>query len=268
MTEQDARRGQVNSSAAEVYEEFFVPALFGQFASPVLDAADVTVGHRVLDVGCGTGVVARAAAARVGPTGSVVGLDRNPGMLSVARRDPASVTWTEGLAEDLPFADGDFDRVVCQFVLMFVDDVERTSAELRRVLAPDGRLAVATWAALEESPGYAAMVDLLDREVGPEAAQALRAPFALGSAESLAGQLRAAFPDVVVRPHEGTARFASIDAWLHTDIRGWTLAGSLDDTAFDSLLAAARAKLAGFADTEGRVSFAAPALVATAGGVA
>jgi hypothetical protein len=136
------------------------------------------------------------------------------------------------------------------------------------VLAPGGRLAVATWAALEESPGYAAMVDLLDREVGPEAAQALRAPFALGSAESLAGPLRAAFPDVVVRREEGTARFASIDAWLHTDIRGWTLAGALDDTAFDSLLAAARAELAGFADSEGRVSFAAPALVATAGGVA
>lgn len=81
MTTNGAARGQVAASAAEVYEEFFVPALFEQWAEPVLDAAGVAVGDVLLDVGCGTGVVARAAARRVGPAGEVTGLDRNAGML-------------------------------------------------------------------------------------------------------------------------------------------------------------------------------------------
>ena len=111
MATTDAARGQVAAAAAEVYEEFFVPALFGQWAAPMLDAAGVAAGDAVLDVGCGTGVVARAAARRVGPTGEVVGLDRNDGMLAVAARSLEPVTWRQGVAERLPFDDGRFDRV-------------------------------------------------------------------------------------------------------------------------------------------------------------
>ena len=77
-------QGQVIASAAEVYDAFFVPALFQEWAPRVADAADLSSGRRVLDVACGTGVVAREAARRVGSDGAVIGLDRNPGMLAVA----------------------------------------------------------------------------------------------------------------------------------------------------------------------------------------
>jgi ubiquinone/menaquinone biosynthesis C-methylase UbiE len=81
-----SQRGQVTRSAADVYDEFFVPALFAPWPGPVSDAAGLAPGQAVLDVACGTGVLAREAARRVQPGGSVIGLDRNDGMLAVARR--------------------------------------------------------------------------------------------------------------------------------------------------------------------------------------
>lgn len=109
-------------AAAEAYEALHVSALFEEWTEPVLDAAEVEPGHRVLDVACGTGVLARAALSRVGPTGAVVGLDPAPGMLAVAGRIAPSVDWQLGTAEALPFPDASFDRVVSQFGLMFFVD--------------------------------------------------------------------------------------------------------------------------------------------------
>jgi SAM-dependent methyltransferase len=260
----DASRGQVAAAAAEVYEEFFVPALFRAWADPVLDAAGVAVGDRVLDVACGTGVVARRAAERVGTDGEVVGLDCNEGMLAVAARSPASVAWRPGRAEELPFPSGAFDRVVCQFALMFFDDRSRALREMARVLRPGGTVALATWAAVEESPGYAAMVDLLREEVSAAAADALLAPFTLGTEAIVRDVVAGVFPDVTVTRHDGTARFDSIDAWVHTDIRGWTLSDMIDDAAYERLLARARVVHARYTDDAGRVAFAAPALIAVA----
>jgi len=125
-------RGQVTKSAAEVYEEFFVPALFQEWASRVTDAAGLRAGQRVLDVACGTGVLARAAAERVGPAGAVVGLDVNDGMLGVARRRAPQLEWRPGRAEALPFEDRSFDAVVSQFGLMFFEDRAAALAEAIR----------------------------------------------------------------------------------------------------------------------------------------
>lgn len=260
----DATTGQVVASAAEVYDQFFVPALFQQWTSPLLEAAGVGPGDRVLDVGCGTGVLTRAAAARVGADGEATGLDRNEGMLTVARRALEPITWHEGVAEKLPFDDASFDRVVSQFVLMFVEDAAAVAGEMARVLAPGGSVAVATWCSVEESPGYAAMVDLLDDIVGEEAADALRGPFSLGAPEAVTALLAPAFPDVTVARHEGEARFESLEAWLYTDIRGWTLADMIDDATYAELVGAATSALGEYVDADGRVRFPAPALIASA----
>lgn len=263
MSEHDVpTAGQVNASAAEVYEAFFVPALFAQWPQRVLDAAGVRAGDAVLDVGCGTGALARVAAERLAGSGSVVGVDGNDGMLAVARRSPEPVTWRHGWVEDLPFPDRAFDRVVSQFALMFFAEPEAGLTEMARVTRPGGTMAIATWAGVDQSPGYAAMIELVDELVGPEAAAALGAPFSLGSEPALAALISPILPDVSVVRHEGMARFDSLEAWVHTDVRGWTLDGMVDDDRYAALLEAARTDLADFVDPDGRVRFPAPALIA------
>src|SRR5262249_1181532 len=101
------------------YDQLFVPALFQEWAPRVAAAAELLPGQRVLDVACGTGVMSREAAGCVGARGSVVGLDRNPGMLAVANRRNPGITWQEGTAEALPYRDAFFDAVVSQFGLIF-----------------------------------------------------------------------------------------------------------------------------------------------------
>jgi SAM-dependent methyltransferase len=258
-------RGQVIASAAEVYEELYVPALFQEWAPRMADAARVAAGQRVLDVACGTGVLARALAERAGASGHVAGLDLNDGMLAVARRRAPKVAWHHGAAEAMPFGDGEFDAVLCQFALMFFEDRAKALAEMRRVLRPGGRLAIAVWSSLDATPAYAAVVALLDRMFGAAAGASLRAPFVLGDpAETVALVSAAGFSGVRAITHEGRARFPSLEAWMHADVRGWTAAELIDDAGYARLLAEARRALDRFVQPDGSVVLGMPAHIVTA----
>lgn len=217
--------------AANAYEALLVPALFGQWAPLVADAAMVRPGHRVLDVACGTGVLAREIASRIGAMENVVGLDASPGMVEVARRLAGAIDWREGTAEALPFPDGTFHAVVSQFGLMFFVDPRQAVREMLRVLAPRGHLAVAVWDSLDHIPAYAAEVALLERMAGPQAAAALRAPFVLGNRTELASLFAEGEAGTVdVTTHCGTARFPSIRTMVEADLRGWLPAMGLSWT--------------------------------------
>jgi len=113
---------QIQIEAAKAYEALFVPALFGQWATRLLDAAQIQAGQRVLDVACGTGALARAAVTHSNGGGYVAGIDPNPGMVAVAQQMEPKVDWRTGVAEALPFPDDSFDVVVSQFGLMFFTD--------------------------------------------------------------------------------------------------------------------------------------------------
>jgi SAM-dependent methyltransferase len=261
----ESERGQVTRSAAEVYEDFFVPALFQEWASRVADAALISSGQRILDVACGTGVLARIAADRVGASGSVVGLDLNEGMLAVAQRKAPEIEWRQGHAEALPFDSNSFDAVVCQFGLMFFENRRAAIAEMIRVLRQGGHLAIAVWDSLGNTPGYAAITELLERLFGDEAADAMRAPFVLGDTQVLQSLFTTAgVPDSQITTHEGTARFPSISAWVYTDVKGWTLADMIDDAQYQLLLKAAENELQRFVTPESTVAFHSPAHIVTA----
>jgi len=261
----DADRGQVTRSAADVYEEFFVPALFCGWAGPVTDAAGLKPGDRVLDVACGTGVLAREASTRIQPGGSVVGVDINDGMLAVARRKSPEIEWQRGQAESLLFDDGSFDAVVSQFGLMFFEDRVEALREMWRVLKPGGRLAVAVWDSLDNTPGYAAVTGLLQRLFGDRVADGIQAPFNLGDKAILLPLFTAAgIPDAKIRTMQGVACFPSIESWVHTDIKGWTLADLIDDEQYETLQQEAQRELRQFARDDGTVEFRAPAHIVAA----
>ena len=134
-----------------------------------------------------------------------------------------------------------------------------------RVLRPGGRLAVAVWDALGHSPGYAAMAALLRQLFGARVADELRAAFALGDSTDLGGLFaQARVPGVEVRTLDGTARFLSIEAWVRTDVKGWTLADLIDEAQYRTLLRVAEQELDVYKRRDGTVVFGCPAHVATA----
>ena len=252
-----AESGQISTEAAEVYERLFVPALFGQFAPLVAEAAGAGPGQRSLDVACGTGVLAREMHRRTTPGGRAAGLDCNAGMLAVARRTEPAVDWQEGKAEALPYEDRQFDAVVSQFGLMYFEDRIAALREMRRVLRSGGTMVVAVWDALKNLPGFAALDALFDRQLGEAAAASLRAPFVLGDRAKLAATFAAArIPDAKVEIRRGTARLPSIEAWVRTEVRGWTLADQVDEGSYERLQRAARDELRDFARPDGAVAFA------------
>jgi len=242
------------SNPAEGYESYMVPALFSPWASKLIEMAGPKAGERVLDVGCGTGIVSRQAAVHVGPTGTVIGIDRNPNMLAVARKaaahERAPIQWYEGRAERLPFTDGAFDLVVSQFAFMFFDDRPAAMAEIRRVLASGGRVLASVWQGMDRHPFYRLLHDVMLRREGRSVLQDV---FALGDAE----ELRALAEGVGLRRIEITStsitsRFTDPDAFLAAEVE----AGAAAIPSMQQLDLAARRRLVAAISSELRPALA------------
>jgi SAM-dependent methyltransferase len=253
--------------AANAYEALFVPALFGQWAPKVADAAQIRPGQRVLDVACGTGILAREMTSRMRSSGQVVGIDASPGMIAVAKQLAPAVEWWDGVAESLPFDDESFDAVVSQFGLMFFVDRRLALREMLRVLASGGRLAVAVWDSLDNIPAYASAVALLEQTAGRRAADALRAPFVFGNRQDLAALFsEAGTPAVEITTHDGVAHFPSIQTMVEADLRGWlpVMGVILTEDQIGRVLQEAEHALSSYATADGQVTFHLSAHLVTA----
>lgn len=181
------------ANAAENYERFFVPSIGAPVADDLIATADLQPGERVLDIACGTGVVTRLAAERVGAAGSVTGLDIHPGMLAVARSatpPDLSITWQEGDAESLPFPDGAFDVALCQMGLQFVSGKLTALREMRRVLKTGGRVLVNVPG--PKPPLFAILTDALSRHLSPQAAAFGDRVFSMHDVDELKELMRSA----------------------------------------------------------------------------
>jgi len=165
---------QLSGNMAERYEEFLVPVIFVPWARDLLARIDLMPGDRILDLACGTGIVARLAA-QMG--GSVVGGDINPGMLAVAADRAAGlpVAFQHADAQALPFEDGSFDALICQQGLQFFPDKSAAIAECFRVLRPGGRAVFCTAGSLDENPLMRSQVAAFGTHVGEDTTLAIRA---------------------------------------------------------------------------------------------
>lgn len=150
-----------------MYEQWLVGPLFRPWAEAILEDVALARGRRVLDIACGTGIVARLAKERLGDSGCVVGVDLNPQMLAVARSVAPGIDWREGSATALPLRDGEqFDAVICQQGLQFFPDKPAAARQMRNALVPGGRLAVATWRPTAEIPLLHELHRVAERHLG------------------------------------------------------------------------------------------------------
>lgn len=206
----------IMSYPAESYENFMVPGLFGPWSSHLIQSANPQPGERVLDVACGTGIVARRSAPLVGSQGTVIGIDLNPGMIDMARaaaeREGLVLEWRTGPAEQLPFPDGSFDLVMCQFGLMFFTDRHAALTEMHRVLRSGARAVFSTWQGLDHHPFYQALHDLSLQRLGKSSVEAV---FSLGDSDELRRLLTdAGFQQVEIESISITARFPNPQEFL------------------------------------------------------
>jgi ubiquinone/menaquinone biosynthesis C-methylase UbiE len=251
---------QLEGDSAEAYERYLGTA-FRPFAEDLVRLAAISPGDRVLDVACGTGVVARQAAAAAGRTGSVVGLDINAEMLRVATAVSADIQppieWRQGDATRLPFAASAFDVITCEQGLAFFADPPAALAEMRRVLDDGGRVAVSVCRPVECSATYTILADALERHVGREAGTMMRSPFSRWTV----GQFRqlfnaAGFADVRVRIEVASLRYPSIAELLRREAASSPLAGPISAVPPDvrqNLVSDLESRLVDRVDDEGIV---------------
>ncbi len=252
--------------AAAGYEEYFVPAIFDQWPSRIIDIIGLKRGDHVLEVGCGTGVFAREAVNHIGDEGRFVGLDLSESMLGVARRKCPDVEFRQGNAMALPFDDQTFDVVVASFMLMFVPEPETAIKEMLRVLKPEGKIAVAVWESLDQNPAYSTLCEIAGNRIDATAAESLAWPFALGDKEKLSRLFASAgMKEATLHVRDGRARFPSLENFVRTEIKSWVLAESVTEEGLTHVVNDAKEKFASYCDPKtGGVDLPLNAIIASA----
>jgi ubiquinone/menaquinone biosynthesis C-methylase UbiE len=252
----DHAHWQLDGSAPELYQRYLVPSITSLWASDLLDRALPKPGEVILDIACGTGIVARMAAERTA-IGRVVGLDFNSGMLAVARslpRTSAPMHWVQGSALNLPFNDRSFDLVLCQLGLQFFPDRPLALREMKRVLAPSGRLALSVYSAIERTPAADAFARALDKSLGPTASNIKRAEHVFPEADELRALLsREGFEQVKVSTIAKRITFPSLLDYVRFQLVATPIAGLLRDRGTDereAIIMAVAADTRSFLDPE------------------
>jgi ubiquinone/menaquinone biosynthesis C-methylase UbiE len=201
---------------AQAYEDFLVPGMFRPWGIELVERASPRAGERVLDVACGSGVIARLVAQRLEGQVSTAGLDFSPPMIEVAKqaatRENLQIEWYVGNAAALPFADASFDLVLIQQGLQFFPDRVAAAREVYRVLVPGGRVVTATWTDIENSPFLHAFAQSIERHLG---VPAMYTPFSLGSEADLRAIFtEAGFEEIEIARLSKNVRFPSAEQYI------------------------------------------------------
>ncbi|ELP69115.1 class I SAM-dependent methyltransferase [Streptomyces turgidiscabies] len=189
--------------ATEHYERYSAP-LMAPFVTEVIEATDLFPGAHVLDLACGTGFVARAAAAQVGPTGHVAAADLLEAMLKTAARHAPrmypDIEFTQAPADKLPYPDDSFDAVLCQQGVQFFPDLDTALAEAARVTRPGGRFTATAWTPpADRNPYMAAHLKAVTELGNPEARARFGVSLSVPADRLTAALTTAGFHDITTR---------------------------------------------------------------------
>jgi ubiquinone/menaquinone biosynthesis C-methylase UbiE len=214
----------VDTTAAQAYERYLAAPLNGDMAMRLTDLARAAPGNRLLDVACGTGIVARSAAPKVAPGGSMVGVDFDPAMITLAptlvEKPPGvDLEWHCASAEDLPLPPDSVDIAFCLQGLQYFPDATRCLAEIHRVLKADGRFLGAVWTALEDCKGQHAIAKALQkRDID---VSAIVKAYSFGNPDRVRRLAAdAGLRDLDLQCHAFTAGFASTGAFINAFTEG------------------------------------------------
>ena len=192
---------QFQGSIPELYERHLVPYLFEPYAHDLARRLKVGPNGRVLELACGTGALTRVVRATLPGSAQIVATDLNPGMLDVARKNlgAADVHWRTADASELPFKDGAFDAVVCQFGLMFLPDPAKGFREAKRVLGAGGMLLANVWLPMPDNPAAQIVHDVAASLAPADPPRFLNTPYGSLDPEAMRGFAAAAgFENVAI----------------------------------------------------------------------
>ena len=189
--------------ATEHYERYSA-LMMAPFVAAIVEAADLFPGAQVLDLACGTGFVARAAAAQVGPTGHVAAADLLEDMLTTAARNAPrmypDIEFTQAPADKLPYPDDSFDVVLCQQGIQYFPDLAAALTEAARVTRTGGRLAITTWTPpADRIPYFAAQLKAVTEHGDPEARARFETSLSCPADRLVAALTAAGFHDITTR---------------------------------------------------------------------
>lgn len=244
----------ITDNFVRMHEQYLVPAIYAQWAHRVAEIAEISLGQRVLDVACRTGTLARAVQLETGLSGKVTGLDTSEKMLASAQRQSPGIEWQQGDATSMPFQKNHFDRVMCQFSLMFIANRVAAIKEMLRVCKPDGLVVLATWGQMDQSGAYGTMIDLVRKYAGARVGQKLSMLWSLGKPGVMDSLLLTTkVNEYECHEREGQARFPSMKSFIDTHLQ---LAGEFDNLSgetYQKILTAADVELHPFLTPGGQL---------------
>ncbi|MGA9574519.1 MAG: class I SAM-dependent methyltransferase [Lysobacterales bacterium] len=245
---------EITDELVRVHEQYLVPAVYAQWAARVVDIAEIEHGHHVLDVACGTGSLARAALFETGLSGKVVGLDISKKMLESAHRQSRQIDWQLGDATSLPFEKNRFDRVMCQFSLMFIANRVAAIKEMLRVCKPGGLVVLAIWGPLQRGGAYDVLINMIEEYSGSHAAMKISSPWKLGKPGVMDALLLSTGVDEY-ECHErvGQAAYPSMRAFVEAHLRLADEYDKLNENAVQEIMANAATRLHSFLAPNGQL---------------
>jgi len=247
---------QLEISGARFYEDNFVPALFKNWAKRIVKELNLKESDHLLDIACGTGIVARTAKGSITNKIKITGCDMNEGMLKVAEEIDSEINWVKANAENLPFNDDSFEKISCQFGFMFFGNQVEALSEMERVKRKNGKIIIGIWDSIEANEGYFDLLQIIENIGGQNLGSILRSPFNLGDKNEIDKIIKLSkISNYKIETIKEQVEFPSIEHWIDCDVKASPIAEKISGLQYSELRKEAKTKLSKYVADDQKVRF-------------